>query len=176
MLAACELIFEGHVIGFSTERIPSGLRTWVEFEVLEVVKGPPVGPTLSLAFLGGTLDGWVDRVAGLRLPERGERGIYFVESLQRFQVNPLFGWDQGRLRIEVAEDGLERVVSASGQPVVGLHPEVATLKRRVLGTGSGPAAGIEVNGHVPLESALSKVRFKAELIRALAEQSASEAK
>ena len=176
MLSACELIFEGRVVGFSTERIRSGLRTWVEFEVVEVVKGPAVGPTLSLAFLGGTLDGWVDRIGGLRLPEPGERGIYFVESLQRFQVNPLFGWDQGRLRIVLAGDGRERVVSANGQPVVGLDPEAPRAKHLVIGTGSGPASGVEVNPDAPLERALTKARVKAGLSLALEEQRASEAK
>jgi len=173
MLSACELIFEGRVVGFSTERIRSGLRTWVEFEVIDVIKGPPTGPTLSLAFSGGTLDGWVDRIVGLRLPEPGERGIYFVESLQRFQVNPLFGWDQGRLRIVVAGDGRERVVSANGRPVVGLRPRSPFLEPRGRGTGAGPAAGVEVNAELPVEAALTKARLKAELIRALAEQGAS---
>ncbi len=167
MLSRCELIFEGRVVGHSTEEIASGFRTWVEFEVVEVVKGPHVGRTFSLAFLGGQLNGLVDRVAGLRVPEVGEHGIYFVESLQRFQVNPLFGWDQGRLRILIGADGRERVVSARGRPVVGLRPERLGAKRHAIGTGSGPAEGVQVDEAASLEGALTKASVKAALVRAL---------
>ena len=167
MLSRCELIFEGRVVGHSTEEIASGLRTWVEFAVVEVVKGPQVGRTLSLAFLGGKLDGLVDQVAGLRVPEVGEHGIYFVESMQRLQVNPLFGWDQGRLRILTGADGRERVVSARGRPVVGLRPVRLGAKRHAIGTGSGPAEGVEVDEGASLESALTKATVKAALVRAL---------
>ena len=167
MLSRCELIFEGRVVGHSTEEIPSGLRTWVEFEVVEIVKGPRVGRTFSLAFLGGQLDGWVDEIVGLRVPEVGERGIYFVESLQRLQVNPLLGWDQGRLRILTGADGRERVVSARGRPVVGLRAQRSGGKRHAIGTGSGPAEGVEVDEGAPLARALTKDVVKAALVRAL---------
>jgi len=167
MLSRCELIFEGRVVGHSVEDFGSGLRTWVEFEVLDVVKGPDPGRTLSLAFLGGELDGVVSEVAGLRLPDPGERGIYFVESLTRLQVHPLYGWDQGRLRIERDADGSERVVSALGRPVIGVSPETPLAREAAIGTGAGPADGIEIDREAPLRAALTPAEFKAALSRAL---------
>jgi hypothetical protein len=176
LLSRCELIFEGHVVGQTTERTSSGLRTWVEFAVVEVVKGPQVGRRVSLAFLGGRLDGLVDRIAGLRVPELGEHGIYFVESLQRLQVNPLLGWDQGRLKILVAGDGRERVVSARGRPVVGLRADPPAFRRRAIATGSGPAEGIQIDPQAPLVAALTKQRVKAALASALLAQGVAELK
>ena len=170
MLSRSELIFEGRVIGHSIELVGSGMRTWVEFAVEDVVKGPPVGRTLRVAFLGGSHDGVTFEVVGLRVPEVGEHGIYFIESVRRLLVNPIYGWDQGRLRILHDAKGRERVVDARGRPVVGLRgesPGSTSPALRAIGTGAGPADGVEVDANAPLDEALTKTGVKDALARFL---------
>lgn len=99
-----EVVFEGRVIDVRVEESEGLIYTWVRFDVEDVVKGHVPGQELELRFLGGeTLDASV-RVAELEFPAEGERGIYFVESLEPGLVNPLLGWSQGRFTIE--RDGL----------------------------------------------------------------------
>ncbi len=170
MLSRSELIFEGRVVGHSIELVGSGMRTWVEFAVDDVVRGPRVGPTLTLAFLGGSRDGMTFEVVGLRVPEVGEHGIYFIESVRRLLVNPIYGWDQGRLRILRDAKGRERVVDARGRPVVGLRgesPGSTSPALRAIGTGAGPAGGVEVDANAPLDEALTKTGVKDALARFL---------
>ena len=167
MLAVCELVFEGRVVESWAEEIPGGIRTWVRFEVLDVVKGPALGPTLDLAFLGGRIDDRIDEIVGLRVPEQDEHGIYFVESLRRLQANPLYGWDQGRLIVRRDARGRERVVSARGRSVVGLEAGTRRPATAELTTGSGPASGVETDPDAQLEAALTPAAVKAALSAAL---------
>lgn len=133
MLDAASLVFEGvvteHEPAFQT---PEGsIRTCILFEVLDVVKGESSGETLRLCFSGGTVAGLTLDVAGSEIPKTGEWGIYFVESTERRLVNPLFGWSQGRFRIEqvgVAKGTsgtrgplVDRVVTERGRPVLDLE-------------------------------------------------------
>ncbi len=89
-----ELVFEGRVIARRVVHVPNSrtLRTEVTFEVDEVIKGNLDGDRVTLFFLGGVADGVALRVSDLLIPELGEQGIYFVESLSRPLVNPLVGW------------------------------------------------------------------------------------
>lgn len=160
LLEHCELIFEGEVTEVWSEPSPRGIHTWVRFEVRDVLSGPALGSSLVLRFLGGRVGDRIEEVAGLRIPERGERGFYFVESLRRFQVNPLYGWDQGRLRIVLDRAGQSRVVTADGWPVVGID------RAPVKGLGrlsSRVARGIRVDPEIPLSRALSPAGLKAAL-------------
>lgn len=93
-----EFVFEGEVISQETRRSPQDGRpfTYFTFQVLDVLKGPyPSGGMVTLGFAGGTIDGMTLEVHDLRMPVLHENGIYFVESLKKQLVNPLYGWHQG---------------------------------------------------------------------------------
>jgi hypothetical protein len=154
-----KLVFEGKVVEVWSGESPHGIHTWVRFEILDIIKGPNLGPTVTFRFRGGQVGELREEVIGMNVPEVGEVGIYFMESLSRFQVNPLYGWDQGRLPIVADQRGKRRMVSAQGHPVTGVGP--AHEGPRGLGTGSGVARGLTENPHGPLESALTPETLKA---------------
>ena len=170
MLDTCELIFEGEALATGVEESEDGrhLFTWVDFAVLDVVKdpsGPSLGPRLRLHFLGGALGDRVVQVGGMKVPEVGERGLYFVESLARRQVHPLCGWDQGRLRMLRDPVGVLRIVSADGRPVMGLQPGGAgsAIQRRSTALSEGVARELQLDAGAGLGDALSAADLKAQL-------------
>lgn len=177
--ADAELIFEGRVIDHQVRRDDrSGLiHTYVTFQVIDVIKGSPVGDTLELRFSGGMLDGELVEVSGLVIPARGEAGIYFVESLSRNLLNPLLGWSQGHYVI--AEVGRQRqVMSLSGSPVIDVQPMAAVPSsiKQALGNVDGAHAAAQgvvldsgtVYSALSSSTALSVEEFKSR-IRALIE-------
>ena len=92
-----ELIFEGKVLSKQTRPSPLNADpfTYFTFEVMEVIKGSYLEETIELGFMGGTQGDLVLKVRDMHMPEIGERGIYFVETLIMQQVHPLYGWHQG---------------------------------------------------------------------------------
>lgn len=118
-----EYVFDGEVIAVHAQR--SGSRgmvsTFVTFRIIETIKGQANKESLELKFLGGNIDGEVLEVNGSRIPELGERGVYFVESLDRDLINPLLGWSQGQYLIE-GDSGSEQVTSVEAKPIVGVSP------------------------------------------------------
>ncbi len=129
MLAGSELVFEGEVVAVQAFSVPGRIYTDVTFEILERIQGVYHARRIVLTFLGGTVDGVRLQVADMRIPALGERGIYFVESLQRRQINPFFGWHQGHYLIARASDGRDAVMTADGFPVtqVDATPSSASL-------------------------------------------------
>jgi hypothetical protein len=121
MAQAAELVFEGRVLTQESQGEGRKIRTCIAFEVLDVVKGPPIASPLELCFSGGTHKGRTRRIHGMRHPQPGEHGIYFVETLSEARVNPLLGWQQGHFR--VARDGSLQVESADGRPVVSVDTD-----------------------------------------------------
>lgn len=121
MLGGAELVFEGHVLSVDSYRSPgsSAVRTCVEFEVVDVIKGSAQSP-LELCFTGGDAAGVTRKVEGLVYPKLGEHGIYFVESTTVELVNPIYGWKQGHF--VVSGDGNATVTTTDGNPVVRLDP------------------------------------------------------
>ena len=161
MIDRSELVFEGRVIGrrFADDGDAKHLRTCVRFEVLEVVKGPQVASPLELCFAGGRSKRGVAReVAGLQHPAPGERGIYFVESLAKPRISPLFGWDQGRFLVGRGGD----VRTAGGKPVLALD-ETAPVGD---GISDGVARGARVaepgarGGAPAMDAAAFKARVR----------------
>ncbi len=104
-------------------------------------------------------DGVALRVSYLHIPELGEQGIYFVESLSRPLVNPLVGWHQGHYLVD-REQGTSRsmVRTLDGKPVFGLEPAGAQGISR-----GGGAAGVEVRPRKPLEMPMTPDDFKARI-------------
>ena len=121
MVATSEFIFEGTVIGQEAIR-PDGssnIFTRVTFAVSDVLKGDYDASTVSLHFMGGTIGSLTLSISDMQIPKNGERGIYFVESIAKRQVHPLYGWDQGRFLVLNDRDGNPRVHTAKGKT----HPQ-----------------------------------------------------
>jgi hypothetical protein len=130
-----EFVFEGEVVSVQAQR--SGARgmisTFVTFNVIDTIKGSASVESIELKFLGGNLEGARLEVNGSRIPELGERGVYFVESLTQDLINPLLGWSQGQYLIQT-EDGVEQVTSVNARPIVSV-----AAPRSAAAAASGPA-------------------------------------
>lgn len=100
-----ELVFEGEVLNVESKWQANNLSiiTLVTFEVKDVVLGEWSEGSLTLEFLGGTVDGQTMKVQALVYPQIGEHGVYFVESTRQKMVNPLLGWTQGHFKIKNGE-------------------------------------------------------------------------
>jgi hypothetical protein len=116
-----ELIFRGRVLdAHSVREGTTAIFTRVTFQVLEIYKGPKVSNQIELDFMGGKLGTLELNVADMRFPKVGESGIYFVESLKRKQVHPLYGWQQGHFLISRDSLGTERVHTVYDKPVTSI--------------------------------------------------------
>jgi|GEM_PF-1891941 len=163
MVARAELVFDGRVLEVHVEQPagPQSIRTCARFEVIEVLKGAAVTGPLELCFAGGAVPGLRRVVAGVALPEVGERGFYFVDDLGAPRVHPLTGWAQGHFR--VAPGPVEVVTTEDGQPVVAVEaddPRAGALSR-------GVARGARVAPPGSRAPALDAATFAAR-VRALA--------
>src|SRR5207249_2306133 len=140
LVRSSEFVFEGRVVSERAEMDNKGIiKTYVTFEVVDVLKGVYSGKPLVLAYLGGTVGNATMEISGLRPPDVGEKGIYFVESLINPPAHPLYGWDQGHFIVRASQtDQLERVFTRSGKPVAGFQ----TVTERPTGLSTGVAAGV----------------------------------
>jgi hypothetical protein len=121
---ASELIFRGRVLEARSVRVgDSAIFTRITFQILEVYKGPNAGNRIELDFMGGRLGTLELKVSDMRFPAVGESGVYFVESLKRRQVHPLYGWQQGHFLIDKDSSGVERVRTVYGKPVLSVQPD-----------------------------------------------------
>ena len=128
-------------------------------------------PGLELRFSGGTVNGETVEVSGLRLPEVGEQGIYFIESVSRNLVNPLLGWSQGHYLI--LEDGGERLISTADeqlitaiQPVSNVPSSLRRARRLIEGSGDTAEGVVSSESVSDQGTAMTVDQFKDE-IRAL---------
>lgn len=129
MLQQCQLVFEGKVVSLVAKEVgPKRIRTYVTFEIHEVIKGEQPGGAITLSFLGGTVDGLTMAVSDMEIPQVGEQGIYFVESLERVQAHPLYGWSQGHFLVEPDDTGAERVKTNGKKPVTAVGRDLQTLQ------------------------------------------------
>jgi len=167
-----ELVFEGRVTGLESRRINDGsIHTFVTFHISEVVKGAFTGDTIELRFLGGQIGSTGLRVSDMQMPELGETGIYFVETLRDFQVNPLVGWAQGHFLIEDMGNGASVVTTASHDPIVSVEAADGVANTQAQAVFSkGVAKGLSISKGVASSATrgLSAEQFKAN-IRAIVE-------
>ena len=121
-----ELVFEGTVTSVAPrlDRKSDVIRTHVTFEVHEVIKGSAAGDSVELSFLGGTIGDTTQRVAEMSVPAPGTTGIYFVESLGRPQVHPLYGWSQGHIAVVADTNGVHHDHYREPSRVQAIHPDV----------------------------------------------------
>ena len=140
---ASQLIFEGEVIGKTSafNANQTSIHTYVTFRVVDVIKGTYNQPEITLRFLGGTVGEIGLNVSDSTLPELGEAGIYFVESLERFQANPLYGMDQGHFLILEARS--QRImVTRSRRVITSL---LSDDQPSVDGLSNGIARGLSID-------------------------------
>jgi len=163
MLRRSQLVFEGVVTGRRVLTTAGGRPyTEVTFRIVDIIKGRWAKDSIRLSFMGGDLPGKSLRLRDMAYPERGEHGVYFVESTEKRLVNPLYGWSQGRFLVTRDGNGHERVETADGQQVTALHfgdgNDTARLSR-------GVAKGVRVKRQALGGEAMSLSDFKAQLRR-----------
>ena len=155
---ASQLIFEGEVIDLTSDfdADQTSIHTYVTFRVVDVVKGTYNQPEITLRFLGGTVGEIGLNVSDSTLPELGEAGIYFVESLDRFQVNPFYGMDQGHFLI--LESTGQRIMTTRNRRVI---TELMTNDPPPTeGLSNGIARGLSVNEAGAAPSGVTVFQFK----------------
>ena len=164
MLEQSALVFEGRVISLQARQdLGTGtIHTYVIFQVLDVLKGEYSNNTIELSFLGGTVGGMTLSAGDMQLPEKGEKGIYFVESLQRRQAHPLYGWSQGHFVVVADAQGVERVLTKSKRPVVAIQ-----YSSKIQRLGDGIALGVTVKETADLTEAMAITDFKQQVLTML---------
>ena len=130
-----ELIFEGRVVS-KESRLSSTTGnpfTYFTFEIIDIIKGSYPDNTIELGFMGGPKGDYVMAVSDMRMPEIGERGIYFVENLSVQQVHPLCGWHQGHYLVlsDPASDKKRVVPVQKDSSAMTVAPTVNEFKQAV---------------------------------------------
>lgn len=148
MLTQCQFVFEGKVLSIETkENDQNRIHTYVTFEIQDIIKGEYPSNIIILSFLGGTVGQVTMSVSDMKVPQLGEHGIYFVETLERSQVHPLYGWSQGHFLIQSDNTGVDRVMTGHEQPVTeimqdGSAEQMNSNRESIPTTGQGVARGI----------------------------------
>jgi hypothetical protein len=136
MLRNSQFVFEGKVTAIETkENSQRRIHTYVTFDIKYVIKGEYQGNQITLRFLGGKVGDVTLSVGDMRLPQEREHGIYFLESLERLQVNPLYGWSQGHFIVEQDVKGIDRVMTNKRLPVTGLMDDLPD-RQTMMGNGN----------------------------------------
>lgn len=167
VLTTAELVFEGRVVHVEAQETgPRSIHTIVRFEVLDVLKGDYRPLQLELQYLGGQVGTRRLDVQSMQIPELGEHGFYFVESLQNSMVHPLVGWSQGHFLIEVDAANEEKVFTADQQAVSDIiaSPVNPTANAPAILGHDGSSRGVVVQGLSAPAPAMTAQRFK-ELVR-----------
>ena len=140
MLQNSQLVFEGKVIDVEAkENSQKRIHTYVTLKIRDIIKGEYYNNNIILRFLGGTVGETTLLISDMVLPERGEQGIYFVESLERRQVHPLYGWSQGHFIVGRDAAGPEIVMTNKRYPVKGLK---SNISEEPLGKGEQSSQGL----------------------------------
>lgn len=162
MLSSSELVFHGTALESWTtqgEKIDD-IFTHIRFQIHEVVKGNYFEDTIELVFLGGTYGRYRLDISDQVMPDTGEEGVYFVEQLTRTQVNPFYGWHQGRFVVaEELGDTDKRIRTSGNEPVYQLTPTQTLLTTTL---SDGPARGVRTQ-RLGQETGLSLDSFKRQL-------------
>jgi len=161
MILGSELIFEGRVAHVETNGHGRQIHTRITFEILDIIKGRWDHRSITLNFLGGSINGNALKIDGMQYPQITEKGIYFVESLEQRQVHPLFGWSQGHFVTFRDELGIEYVMTANKKPVVALD---FASKRRKARLSQGVADGIVIKTKDSVTRSMPADEFKQVLI------------
>ena len=160
LVDTAELVFEGRVLSVQSEQTgPRSIHTIVCFEVIEVIKGQYSAPELELRYLGGRVGERELRVEGLQMPQPGEHGFYFVESIHEPMIHPMVGWSQGHFLVQPTPSNTQAIHTADGQGVSDIEAVSRPLASTPAILGSdGTARGVVIQRQqAPL---LSPEQFK----------------
>jgi hypothetical protein len=166
MLRQSQFVFEGTVTAVEArENSQKRIHTYVTFEIKDIIKGAYHGNVITLRFLGGTVGDVTMAVSDMRLPQQLEHGIYFVESLERDQVNPLYGWSQGHFIVQRDAVGGERVMTNGRLPVTGVmdsmpDEQMTPTKDGTQALSRGVSRGVVVGHEEKGDVGLTVVEFK----------------
>lgn len=169
MLEHCQLVFEGEVLALeSVETRPKRIHTHVTFGIQDIIKGEYSKNTITLTFLGGTVGKKTMAVSDMKFPQPGERGIYFVESLERKQVHPFYGWSQGHFLVRPDETGTDRVMTSSEEVVTAIiqnisSRQIKSIDETVSSFTKGVARGIVLKTEAKDQKGLTSDEFKKNL-------------
>lgn len=110
MMTESELVIHGEVVSRRYEYGHDGsqIYTRVQIHVIDVIKGNLADDTIELNFLGGTIGRQTLNVSDQFVPSIGDEAVYFVEDLNRLQVNPIYGWRQGHFPVRYDEFANEK--------------------------------------------------------------------
>jgi hypothetical protein len=177
LIQQSQLVFEGTVTGIDAkENNQKRIHTYVTFTISDVIKGEYTDSVITLRFLGGTVGDNSMLVSEQRIPQVGEHGIYFVESLDRFQINPLYGWSQGHFILERDLAGTHKVMTNRGLAVRGVADTKQTSKIVPDGENTPPLSnGVTSNLVVDTEKNVEH-GMKAEDFKAILRQKRGNAK
>ncbi|MGI9263747.1 MAG: hypothetical protein ACR2QU_02385 [Gammaproteobacteria bacterium] len=170
LVAGSEVVFHGQVTSVQSKISPDrqSVHTQVEFQVFETIVGDYEGRLLKLTFPAGSADGLKVVINGLRIPEVGEEGVYFVESVSQRLINPFYGWTQGQfLVLRDATGQSPRIMTADGAPVTRIS---ATPTPYSVSISRGAALGVEFSRGGEISTAMLLNDF-GQIIRETAEQS-----
>ena len=168
VVGSSELVFEGRVIHRESRRAVDGsIHTFVTFQISEIVKGAFASDTIELRFLGGQVGSRGLQVSDMQMPELGETGIYFVETLRDFQVNPLVGWAQGHYLIEELGNGDTVVTTVNHEPIDSVEAAASaamTMPQTII--SKGVAQGVTLRRGLASNASrgLSAGQFKASIL------------
>lgn len=164
------LIFEGDVLSSEAKwnHDKTNIATFVTFRVKDVIKGETQSATVTVMFSGGTVGETGLQVSEMVYPAVGENGIYFLENPGQQLVNPMVGWGQGHFRVMKDSNGMERILTEGGAPVLSL--DVAVLsdmdggnagKPSISPFSHGVARGVRTGKRDDaLSTAMNKKQFK----------------
>ena len=143
LLQNSQLVIHGHVTdawtSYDTQR--DTVFTNVRIVVEETVKGDLSDDHVVIRFEGGTHGNKTVSIGGMVLPIPGEEGVYFIENLSRVQVNPFYGWNQGRYVVRYADDGREKEIMTSDlRPVYSI---AAASRKNSVAFSKGVPAGVD---------------------------------
>ena len=152
IVAISELIVEGNVVSISHFAEDDLIYTRVLIKIDDVLKGLDPGEYIELDFLGGKQDGKSVQIAGQDIPEKGERGFYFIEDLAMKSVNPLVGWSQGHFKIVTDAKGnqtLEKNSQVDSQALLDLNSSKNSALARKLRNMKFSNTLVEKSSFVP---------------------------
>ena len=152
IVAISGLIVEGEVLSISYFAEDDLIYTQVLIKIDDVLKGLDPGEYIELDFLGGKQDGKSVQIAGQAIPEKGERGFYFIEDLAMKSVNPLVGWSQGHFKIVTDAKGnqtLEKNSQVDSQALLDLNSSKNSALARKLRNMKFSSTLVEKASFVP---------------------------
>ena len=152
IVAISELIVEGQVVFISHFAEDDLIYTRIQMRIADVLKGADPGQFIELDSLGGKQDGKSVQIAGQDIPEKGERGFYFIEDLAMKSVNPLVGWSQGHFKIVTDAKGnqtLEKNSQVDSQALLDLNSSKNSALARKLRNMKFSSTLVEKASFVP---------------------------